>query len=107
MKTQILDPFKVTADPSRRRMLKMLSGKSMTINNLGSNFPISRRAVSQHLKILYNAGFISIEGIGTKRYCTLKQDGFNNLLDFINYFDKVWIAKIEDSKITLHKVDLK
>ena len=54
-----------------------------------------RTAVSKHIKILYNAGFISIIGIGRERYCILKQDGFNELQDFINYFDKFWTKKLQ------------
>jgi len=92
---QNLDAFQVIADPSRRKMLMMLSKDSMTINALAENFDISRPAVSKHIKILYNAGFISITGIGRERHCVLKQDGFNELQGFINYFDKFWIKKLQ------------
>jgi len=95
MGTQALDAFQVIADPSRRHMLMMLSKDSMTINALAENFDMSRPAVSKHVKILYNAGFISITGIGRERHCVLKQDGFNELQDFINYFDKFWIKKLQ------------
>ena len=95
MSTQTLDAFQVIADPSRRQMLMMLSEDSMTINALAENFDISRPAVSKHIKILYNAGFISITGIGRERHCVLKQDGFDELQDFINYFDKFWAKKLQ------------
>lgn len=95
MKTQTLDAFQVIADQSRRQMLMMLSKDNMTINNLASNFDMSRPAVSKHIKIMYNAGFISITDIGRERYCTLKQDGFDELQDFINYFDKFWASKLK------------
>lgn len=95
MKAQTLDVFQVIADPSRRQMLVMLSKKSLTINSLAENFDMSRPAVSKHVKILYNAGFISIKGIGRHRHCILKQDGFNEVQDFINYFDKFWTSKLK------------
>src|SRR5215471_20420863 len=91
---QTLDVFQVIADPSRRQMLKMLSKNSMTVNALAENFDMSRPAVSKHIKIMYNAGFISITDIGRERYCTLKQDGFNELQDFIDSFDKFWAGKL-------------
>jgi DNA-binding transcriptional ArsR family regulator len=94
MRTQTLDAFQVIADPSRRQMLMMLSKDSMTINSIAENFDMSRPAVSKHVKILYNAGFISITGIGRERHCMLKQDGFNKLQDFIDYFDKFWTNKL-------------
>ena len=99
MQTQTLDAFQVIADPSRRQMLQLLSKDSMTINALAENFDISRPAVSKHIKIMYNAGFISITDIGRERYCTLKQDGFNELQDWINFFDNFWkkkLLKLED-----------
>ena len=94
MQTSTLDAFQVISDPSRRQMLMMLSKDSMTINTIAENFDMSRPAVSKHVKILYNAGFISITDIGRERYCVLKQDGFNELQDFINYFDKFWTNKL-------------
>ena len=97
-----LDAFQVIADPSRRQMLKMLSKNSMTINGLAENFDMSRPAVSKHLKIMYNAGFISITGIGRERHCTLKRDGFNELQDFINYFDKFWTTKLKKLETILN-----
>lgn len=94
MRTQSLDAFQVIADPSRRQILMMLSKDSMTINTIAENFDMSRPAVSKHVKILYNAGFISITGIGRHRHCILKQDGFEEIQEFINYFDKFWTNKL-------------
>jgi len=94
MRSQTLDAFQVIADPSRRQMLMMLSRDSMTINAIAENFEMSRPAVSKHVKILYNGGFITIKDIGRQRHCVLKKDGFNELQDFINYFDKFWTKKL-------------
>jgi len=102
MKTQMLDAFQVIADPSRRQMLMMLSKNSMTINSIAENFDMSRPAISKHVKILYGAGFISIKNIGRERHCILKQDGFNELQDFINYFDKFWMGKLKKLETILN-----
>jgi DNA-binding transcriptional ArsR family regulator len=103
MAAQTLDAFQVIADPSRRQMLQLLSKDSMTINALADNFDISRPAVSKHVKIMYNAGFISITDIGRERYCTLKQDGFNELQNFINYFDRFWTSRLKKLETILNK----
>jgi DNA-binding transcriptional ArsR family regulator len=97
----MLDAFQVIADPSRRQMLIMLSKDSMTINALAGNFEMSRPAVSKHVKVLYNAGFISIQDIGRERHCILKQEGFKKLQDFIDYFDKFWAVKLRKLQILL------
>ena len=77
MTAPTLDAFQVIADPSRRQMMQLLSKDSMTINALAGNFEMSRPAVSKHIKIMHNAGFISITDIG-RNACTLKQNGFND-----------------------------
>ena len=102
MATQTFDAFQVIADPSRRQMMMLLSKDSMTINRLAENFDMSRPAVSKHIKIMYNAGFISITDIGRERYRTLKQDGFNELQNFIDYFDKFWASKLKKLETILN-----
>lgn len=100
---QKLDAFQVIADPSRRQILKMLSKDSLTINALADNFDMSRPAVSKHIKILYNGGFISIQNIGRERYCVLKPDGFDEVQEWINYFDKFWHSKLKKLEDLLDK----
>src|SRR5215469_5021797 len=97
------DVFQAIADPSRRQMLQLLSKKSLTINNLAENFDMSRPAVSKHVKILYTAGFISIQDIGRERYCTLKRNGFDELQEWINYFDKFWDGKLKKLEALLNQ----
>jgi DNA-binding transcriptional ArsR family regulator len=97
-----LDAFQVIGDPSRRKMLMLLSADSMTINSLADNFDMSRPAVSKHVKILYTAGFISIRDIGRERYCTLKKDGFEELQGWISYFDDFWISKLKKLETLLN-----
>jgi len=97
------DVFQVIGDPSRRQMLRLLSKDSLTINCLAENFDMSRPAVSKHIKILEGAGFISIRDIGRERYCTLKQDGFDELQEWISYFDKFWSSKLKKLETLLNK----
>ena len=87
MAAQTFDAFQVIADPSRRQILQLLSKDSLTINALAENFEMSRPAVSKHIKILNNAGFISIHDVGRERYCTLKKDGFEEVQAWISHFD--------------------
>src|SRR5882724_12955124 len=103
MAQPMLDTFQVIADPSRREMLRLLSKDSLTINSLAENFDMSRPAVSKHIKILCSAGFISIQDIGRERHCILKQDGFNELQDFINYFDNFWSSKLRKLQSILNE----
>jgi DNA-binding transcriptional ArsR family regulator len=75
----------------------------MTINKLAGNFDMSRPAVSKHIKIMQHAGFISIRDIGRERYCTLKKNGFDELQDWISYFDKFWLSKLKKLESLLNE----
>ena len=98
-----LDAFQVIGDPSRRKMLMLLSADSLTINSLADHFDMSRPAVSKHIKILHSTGFISIKDIGRERYCTLKKDGFEELQSWISHFDKFWTSKLKKLETLLNK----
>lgn len=102
MAAQALDAFQVIADPSRRQILKLLSKDTLTINSLASNFEMSRPAVSKHIKILNDTGFISIQNIGRERHCVLKQDGFKELQEWIDFFDGFWLGKLKKLEILLN-----
>jgi DNA-binding transcriptional ArsR family regulator len=102
MAQSTLDTFQVIGDPSRRKMLWLLSEDTLTINSLANHFDMSRPAVSKHIKILHNAGFISIHDIGRERYCTLKKDGFEELQAWISHFDKFWTSKLKKLEALLN-----
>jgi DNA-binding transcriptional ArsR family regulator len=102
MAKSTLDAFQVIGDPSRRKMLMLLSEDSLTINSLAENFDMSRPAVSKHIKILHSNGFISITDIGRERYCMLRKEGFDELQDWISYFDKFWTSKLKKLETLLN-----
>lgn len=102
MATSTLDVFQVIADPSRRQILHMLTKDSYNINSLAENFEMSRPAVSKHISILQTAGFITIEGIGRERFCTLNQKGFIELRNWVNHFDKFWNDKLKNLETILN-----
>lgn len=97
------DVFQAIGDPSRRYILKLLSKESLPINSLVENFDMSRPAVSKHIKVLCDVGFISIEDVGRERYCTLKKDGFNELQKWIGFFDGFWNEKLKKLEMLLDK----
>jgi DNA-binding transcriptional ArsR family regulator len=103
MEQQRLDAFQVIADPSRRQILHLLSKDSLTINSLAENFDMSRPAVSKHIKVLHNAGFIAINDIGRERHCVLKQDGFDDLRKWLKYYDEFWGNKLKKLESLLNE----
>ena len=89
------DPFYALADPSRREILMLLTKEKCTINALANNFDVSRPAVSKHIKILYDAGFIRIENSGRERYCELNDKGFSEVKEWVEYFEQFWNSKVK------------
>lgn len=103
MTKQAIDVFQVISDVNRRKiLLLLLSDNSLTINGIAENFDISRPAVSKHIKILYEAGFIRIHDMGRVRYCSLNKDGFEELRKWISYFDNFWISKLKKLETILN-----
>jgi len=102
MATPNLDAFQVIGDPSRRQILQLLTKDSYNINSISENFEMSRPAVSKHIKILQTAGFVSIQVIGREHYCILNQEGFNEIRDWINHFDKFWNSKLKKLETVLN-----
>ena len=61
------DPWAALGDPSRRRILRLLASRPASVAELAEGLPISRPAVSQHLKILKDCGLVVVQPQGTRR----------------------------------------
>ena len=92
-----LDVFQVVADPTRRKILEMLTEDTHTINSLSENFDISRPAVSKHIRILEDTGFITITKKGRERHCALHTDGFLEVQRWLSFFTDFWRSKFNNS----------
>lgn len=82
------DAFVAIADPNRRHLLEELRRGPKTVNELASGLPVSRPAVSQHLKVLLDAGLVSARSEGTKRIYAVSVDGFVGLNIWLDQFWK-------------------
>jgi DNA-binding transcriptional ArsR family regulator len=97
------DPFQALADPGRRAILMLLSQDKQSINNIAGNFEISRPAVSKHVKVLYEAGLILIKDSGRERYCELNPVGFDEVKQWLGYFDQFWNDKLQNLENLLNQ----
>lgn len=80
------DAFMAIADPSRRRLLEELRRGPRSVGELAAGMPISRPAVSQHLKVLLDAGLVSARKAGTKRVYAVSTRGFLHLNIWLDQF---------------------
>ena len=72
-----MDPFPALADPVRRELLRTLAGRPSRVVDLAALHPISRPAVSRHLRVLVDAGLVSVEDHGRERHYSLQRDGLD------------------------------
>ncbi len=80
------DAFMAIADPNRRYLLEELRRGPKTVNELASGLPVSRPAVSQHLKVLLDAGLVQARAEGTRRVYTVSNTGFLKLNIWLDQF---------------------
>ncbi|MDZ7823107.1 MAG: metalloregulator ArsR/SmtB family transcription factor [Ahrensia sp.] len=80
------DPFYAISDPTRRYLLETLRIGPKSVNELAKDLPISRPAVSQHLKILLDANLVAVTAQNTSRIYRLDDLGFMRLNIWIDQF---------------------
>jgi DNA-binding transcriptional ArsR family regulator len=83
-------------DPSRRTIFELLADRPRSVGELAADLPISRPAVSQHLKALKEGGLVRDRADGTRRIYHLDPDGIAGLRA---YLDRLWtdaLAKVKD-----------
>ncbi|MGK6311962.1 metalloregulator ArsR/SmtB family transcription factor [Neorhizobium sp. CSC1952] len=81
-----VDPFAAIADPNRRYLLEELRRAPKTVNELAQGLPISRPAVSQHLKALLDSNLVTVTAEGTRRIYSVNAKGFDRLNLWLDQF---------------------
>ena len=79
--------FSALGDPTRRAIFERLAGRPHSVGELAAELPVSRPAVSQHLKVLKEAGLVSDRAEGTRRLYRVDPGGVGALRD---YLDRFW-----------------
>jgi DNA-binding transcriptional ArsR family regulator len=79
-------------DPTRRQIFESLKTGPRSVGELAEGLPVSRPAVSQHLRILKQAGLVSDRKEGTRRLYRIDPGGLAGLRD---YFDSFWGEALE------------
>lgn len=83
-------------DATRRAIIaRLLRDGPQPVGRLAGNFPISRPAISQHLRVLKQAQLVSDRSEGNRRLYRLNPDGFQALRE---YFDQFWTAALAEFK---------
>lgn len=81
------DPFEALGDPNRREILRLLGQGDKAVIELAESMPISRPAVSRHLRLLKQAGLVAERAQGTRRIYHLHEQGLHVVQAYVN---RVW-----------------
>jgi DNA-binding transcriptional ArsR family regulator len=81
------DPFDALGDPNRRAIVELLRNGERSVREIADELPVSRPAVSRHLKLLTNARLVAAEPQGTRRLYQLQDEGVEAVRA---YLEQVW-----------------
>jgi DNA-binding transcriptional ArsR family regulator len=83
-------------DPTRRAIFEQLRTGPRSVGQLAESLPVSRPAVSQHLRVLRAAGLVSDRKDGTRRLYRVAPEGVAELRDYVNGFWDEVLAEFKD-----------
>ena len=84
------DVFRAISDPTRRAILDRLTGGEHAAGTLAAGFPVTPGAVSQHLKVLRDAGLVRVRRDGRARLYTLAPDRLREVHDWVEHYRAFW-----------------
>lgn len=91
-----MDSFTALSEPNRRRIVEMLAANGqLSASEIGAEFNISPPAVSQHLKVLREAGLIRMEKRAQQRIYSVEPAGFSEMEQWIQHMRAFWDSRFE------------
>jgi DNA-binding transcriptional ArsR family regulator len=81
-----VDTLVALADPTRRAIFESLRDRPRTVGELAASQPVSRPAVSQHLRVLENADLVRVDPRGNRRFYSISRDGLDQLRQYLDGF---------------------
>ena len=97
------EAFATLADPTRLRILEALRAGERPVNDLVAAVDIHQSGVSRHLRILQEAGFVSVRPEGAQRFYSLNPGPFRELDAWIAQYRKLWEARLDRFAVALER----
>ena len=89
------DVFSAIADPTRRRLLELLSKGAQPVNDLADRFKVSLSAVSQQLRLLREADLVTVQRVGRQRWYRLNARPLEQVADWVADYERFWQEKLD------------
>lgn len=87
--------LKAIAEPRRRQILSLVKDGEKSVGEIASHFDVSQPAISQHLKVLKEAGLVNERRNGTRRLYIVRPEGLEGVKGFIEQFWSEGLAKLK------------
>lgn len=95
MATNVLDRIGALGDPTRRAVFELVAERAQPVGEIAAQLPVTRPAVSQHLKVLKEAGLVIDRPVGTRRIYEVDPAG---LAELRSYFERFWNKTLDAFK---------
>lgn len=89
------DVFVTLADPTRRRLVEILHEGERSVNDLVDAVDIHQPGVSRHLRILHEAGFVSVRADGQRRLYALRREPFQELAEWMREYARDEVQRLQ------------
>ena len=100
-----MDTFIALGDPTRRQIIESLALGEASFGELADKFEMSRPAVSQHLKVLREAGIVSSRADAQRRIYRLSDDGLDEIDAWLGKVQKFWSQRLDKLEQLLGEPD--
>lgn len=92
---QLDTAFQTLADPTRRRIVEVLRGGEQQVNDVVERAGIHQSGVSRHLRILHDAGFVTVRPDGQRRLYALRPEPFQELEAWLHQYRALWEDRLD------------
>jgi DNA-binding transcriptional ArsR family regulator len=83
-------------NPVRRAILCELRARPLSVGEIAAELPVSRPAVSRHLRVLEDAGLVQLREEGTRNVYSIRMQGFTSVREFVDDFWDAALARLEE-----------
>lgn len=87
--------FTAIADPTRRAILDLLRQGEQPVKQIAQPFSMSLPAISQHLRVLCEAGLVTQRKKGRQRFYRLNSEPLKQVSDWVNHYEQFWQEKLD------------
>jgi DNA-binding transcriptional ArsR family regulator len=98
-----MDAFMALADPTRRQIIQSLASGETAFGDIAEQFEMSRPAVSQHLKVLREAGLVAVRRDAQRRIYRVEASGLREVDEWLEKVRRFWDGRLDDLERVLQE----